>query len=235
LRVAATAGATACILTTTSYSSAWLVSSPLSSLADAQADRGRRAALLSSGAAVASLLQMPLRAYAFEPLPPPVLQDIVRAAPKIQLGIDWFYFELGDALKNKDLEGTRKATGSAGMGAYVSPVTSEIVLPVNQICSSNLDAEEDGWNDNIRNFQFAIDAIKTEVYDQEWDKALANWKKAAGNVNFIMQNINDRAEDPSKPYFVLIDDAYDSRRKAYRQAIVDKLNYRNAVGSLAMR
>ncbi|CAE8684632.1 unnamed protein product, partial [Polarella glacialis] len=103
------------------------------------------------------------------------------------------------------------------------------------ICSSNLDAEEDGWNDNIRNFQFAIDAIKTEVYDQEWDKALANWKKAAGNVNFIMQNINDRAEDPSKPYFVLIDDAYDSRRKAYRQAIVDKLNYRNAVGSLAMR
>eukprot|EP00439_Symbiodinium_sp_Y106_P078136 s645_g16.t4 len=37
------------------------------------------------------------------PLPPPVVKDLERAAPKIQGGVDWFYFELLPAIKKEEV------------------------------------------------------------------------------------------------------------------------------------
>lgn len=192
-----------------------------------------RRAVLSLG--TVSLLELALNEPAIadlEPLPPPVIKDLKRAAPKIQEGIDWMYFELLDSLKNKNLEKSRKALGSSLAGSYVSPLESLIILPLNQICTANLDAEEDGWVKSVRGIEKAINDMSDQVGRADWTEALASWNAARDAANSIMNNINQRSDSP---VFVLVDDSYEDRRGAYIQKKKDELAFRNAAGTLALR
>lgn len=167
------------------------------------------------------------------PLPPPVVKDLERAAPKIQGGIDWFYFELLPAIKKEDPSLCRKALGSGAEGAYVSPLDSEITFPMNQLASANVEADEDGWTNDIRDFQKACIDMSDAVGGNKWPEAMSGFKKAKEALNGIMGKINVRAEGPAP--FVLIDDAYEDRASAYLQKKKDMMAFRNQAGTLALR
>eukprot|EP00913_Durusdinium_trenchii_P006764 g6358.t1 len=62
-------------------------------------------------------------------------------------------------LSTEDLGQCRKALGSTAEGSYVSPLDSEITFPFNQLASANIEADEDGWTEDIRNFQKAVTAM----------------------------------------------------------------------------
>lgn len=191
---------------------------------------GRRSALL--GGALAPLA--PPAAWAEEnPLPPPVVKDLERAAPKIQAGVDWFYFELLPGIEKEDLGQCRKALGSTAEGSYVSPLDSEITFPFNQLASANIEADEDGWTEDIRNFQKAVTAMSDSVGTNEWKTVKAEWNKAKDALNHVMGNINQRAEGGAP--FQLMDDSYADRGSAYLQAKKDMMKFRNQAGTLALR
>jgi hypothetical protein len=155
------------------------------------------------------------------------------SAPKIQKGIDWLYFELKPALKAKSLSGCRSALGSASMGVFVSPLQTDLMFPIQQMVSTNLDAEEEGWGDAYRNTNKAIEEMKELVGASEFDEALTSFEKVRKNINFIVSDVNDRWEEKNKP-FRLLDDGYDegptSREALYQKAKKDKMNERNAAG-----
>merc|ERR1719343_2006725 len=98
-----------------------------------------------------------------EPLPKPILKDVQRAAAKIQNGVDWLYFEVKPALKAQNLMQARSALGSAMQGSFVSPLETDLMFPLQQITSANLDSEEDGWLGAFRQVRAGIDDMKEHV------------------------------------------------------------------------
>jgi len=165
-----------------------------------------------------------------EPLPPPVVKDVQLSATKIQRGCDWFYFELKPALTAKSLPLARAAIGSASMGSFVSPLQKELMFPLQQIVSANLDSDDDGWTDAFRSTNTAIEDMKEHIGTSDFEQALAAFERARKNVNLILTNIDDRWEDKVKPFRVL-DDSYESdRASVYLREKKDMLNQRNAAG-----
>ncbi|CAE7193896.1 APC8 [Symbiodinium sp. CCMP2592] len=65
----------------------------------------------------------------------------------------------------------RKALGSGAEGAYVSPLDSEITFPMNQLASANVEADEDGWTNDIRDFQKACIDMSDAVGGNKWPEA----------------------------------------------------------------
>lgn len=172
-------------------------------------------------------------ADAGDPLPPPVLKDVVRAAPKVQDGGDWLFFEVKPALEAKDIARARQSLGSVMQGSYVSPLETDLMIPLEQLISANVDAEEDGWTAAIRQVRVAIDSMKDHVGGSEWNEALENWEQARAAANKIVADINQRGE---KVYFVELDGSYPQKRyDAYLQKKKDALAFRNAAGTLALR
>jgi hypothetical protein len=168
-----------------------------------------------------------------EELPPPVLKDVVRAAPKVQDGADWLYFEVKPALVDQKLENARTALGSPMMGSYVSPLETDLMIPLEQMCSANVMAEEDGWLDAIRDMRIGIDTMKDNIGDDDgWPKALVAWDKARAAANKIMKNINDRS---GKEFFVLLDKDYPQRAQRWLKKKKDKIAFTNAMGSVMLR
>eukprot|EP00933_Yihiella_yeosuensis_P024074 TRINITY_DN18669_c5_g1_i1.p1 TRINITY_DN18669_c5_g1~~TRINITY_DN18669_c5_g1_i1.p1 ORF type:complete len:249 (-),score=66.71 TRINITY_DN18669_c5_g1_i1:176-922(-) len=190
---------------------------------------GRREQLSAVAASAALLFQKSASAE----LNPLLEKDLKRDAPTIQAGLDWLNFELGDAIKNKNLPAARKTLGDAQQGAYVSPLETRIIIPITQLCSANLDAEEDGWYPAVKKMQEAIEDMRDQVGMSEWPQAQAAYDKLISLANFIMGDINKRGE--AGPYFVLVDDNYGERRKAYLQQKKDDIAYRNMAGNLVMR
>jgi len=192
--------------------------------------KGRRGILAAFGAVLA-----PRWALAEEenPLPPPVVKDLERAAPKIQAGVDWFYFELLPGIEREDLGQCRKALGSTAEGSYVSPLDSEITFPFNQLASANIEADEDGWNDDIRNFQKAVTAMSDAVGSNNWKTVKKEFLKGKEALNHVMTNINQRAEGAAP--FVLMDESYPSREAAYIQGKKDMMRSRNQQATLLGR
>lgn len=201
------------------------------------------AALGRRAAAVKALLLTPVltcatgggsvRADVGDPLPPPLLKDLQRAAPKIQQGADWMFFELKPALDREDLERARECLGSALRGAHVSPLETDMLLPMDQLLSANIDADEDGWTTAVRKIASSIEDIKNEVGSGEWQAARASWEDARANANKVMVDINSRAD---KEYFVALDKNYEENRyKIYLQKKKDDISERNNKGNLAMR
>jgi len=199
----------------------------------APAPLGRRRAL--QGATLAPLvgLLMPGRALAEEePLPPPVEKDVAKTAAKIQGGCDWLYFELKTALKENDADRARSSLGSALQGAYVSPLETDLLIPIEQLLSANLNSEEDGWISAVLEARAGIDEMKEGVGGGEFDTALKAWDKARAGVNRILVDINKRGQ---KAYFVELDADYDQKRaRQYLKKKKEKLAFRNAVGSAAL-
>eukprot|EP00435_Cladocopium_sp_Y103_P010891 s1847_g2.t2 len=72
------------------------------------------------------------------------------------------------SLAPQDLGQCRKALGSSAEGSYVSPLDSEITFPFNQLASANIEADEDGWTEDIRNFQKAVTAMSDSVGSNDW-------------------------------------------------------------------
>jgi len=175
----------------------------------------------------------PAWAQELDPLPPPVLKDVVKAAPKVQYGADWLYFEVKPALLEQNLEKARTGLGSPMMGSYVSPLETELMIPLEQLISANIMAEEEGWLDAIREIRVGIDTMKEQIGDDDgWPKALKAWDKARAGANKIMKNINDRSE---KKFFVELDDKYEKRAQMYLQMKKDKIAFTNAMGSVMLR
>eukprot|EP00435_Cladocopium_sp_Y103_P008835 s1847_g2.t1 len=98
------------------------------------------------------------------------------------------------SLAPQDLGQCRKALGSSAEGSYVSPLDSEITFPFNQLASANIEADEDGWTEDIRNFQKAVTAMSDSVGSNDWKTVKAEFKKGKDALNHIMSNINQRAE-----------------------------------------
>eukprot|EP00931_Biecheleriopsis_adriatica_P123239 TRINITY_DN98285_c0_g1_i1.p1 TRINITY_DN98285_c0_g1~~TRINITY_DN98285_c0_g1_i1.p1 ORF type:complete len:237 (-),score=61.76 TRINITY_DN98285_c0_g1_i1:111-821(-) len=203
----------------------WLVPSAASVAA------GRREALLAPAAATALALASPVRTLAeeLEPLPPPVVKDLKTLGPKIQAGVDWFYFEVYAALQTEDVEKIRESIGGGATGSHVSPLETELVLPLNSLASANIEADEDGWTDSIRSFQKAQQEISDAISEKRFPDAVTNWRKGRDAINRIFKNINARAE---KPPFVLVDDNYKERKDAYFQKKKDMMNFRNAAANV---
>lgn len=196
----------------------------------ASVPKGRRGIL----GAIAGAVLAPRWAWAEEnPLPPPVVKDLERAAPKIQAGVDWFYFELLPGIEKEDLGQCRKALGSSAEGSYVSPLDSEITFPFNQLASANIEADEDGWTEDIRNFQKAVTAMSDSVGSNDWKTVKAEFKKGKDALNHIMSNINQRAEGAAP--FQLMDDDYPARQGAYVQGKKDMMRSRNQQATLLGR
>jgi len=170
-----------------------------------------------------------------EPLPPPVVKDVVKAAPKVQDGADWLYFDVKPALVDQNLEKARTALGSPMMGSYVSPLETDLMIPLEQLISANVMAEEEGWVKAIQEVRIGIDTMKEQIGapdEDGWPKALIAWEQARAGANKIMKNINDRSE--KKP-FVLMDDQYPNRAKSWLQKKKDKVAFTNAMGSVMLR
>merc|ERR1711963_601939 len=109
------------------------------------------------------------------------------------------------------------------------------MIPLEQLISANVMAEEDGWIDAIKEVRVAIDTMKEEIGAPEeggWGKALIAWDKAREGANKIMKSINARSENPP---FVLLDDAYEKRAPLWLKKKKDKIAFTNAVGTLALR
>ncbi|CAE7545177.1 APC8 [Symbiodinium natans] len=76
-----------------------------------------------------------------------------------------------------DTAGSEKALGSGAEGAYVpgalfqSPLDSEITFPMNQLASANVEADEDGWTTDIRDFQKACIDMSDAVGANDWPQA----------------------------------------------------------------
>lgn len=191
-----------------------------------------------SAAAGALLLFAPAAAHADpnEELPPPVLKDVGKAAPKIQDGVDWLYFELKPALQAKNGEMARKAIGSPAEGAFVSPLESNLMLPLEQLISANVEAEEDGWIAAVRGMREGIDACQEKIGDSNFAAANDEWEKIRANCMTVLAQINTRGElsGASKPYFVLPDANYEDRAGEYLKKKKDMMFTRNAAGSLAI-
>lgn len=196
----------------------------------APALKGRREAALAS---VAGLLLAPPVASAeeLEPLPPPTQKDVAQSATKIQKGVDWLYFEIKPALVEKSFSRAKSAVGSAGEGAFVSPLQTQLMFPLSQILSSNLDAEEDGWNTAFKDINTAIEDMKEKISASEFEDALVAWDRARASTNKILTNINERFD--GKPPFRLLDDTYDAPERAalYTKAKKDSIKDRNAAGA----
>jgi hypothetical protein len=168
-------------------------------------------------------------------LPPPVLKDVIRAAPKIQDGVDWLYFELKPALDAKNAEYARKAIGSPAEGAFVSPLESNLMLPLEQLISANVEAEEDGWIAAVRGMREGIDNCQEKIGDGNFKDAAIEWEKIRSNCDIILTQMNKRGElSGMKPWFVQLDASYEDRAGAYLQKKRDMMFTRNAAGSLAM-
>mmetsp|Transcript_23256 Transcript_23256/g.47101 ORF Transcript_23256/g.47101 Transcript_23256/m.47101 type:complete len:190 (+) Transcript_23256:233-802(+) len=167
-----------------------------------------------------------------DPLPPPVVKDVAKTAAKIQGGCDWMYFELKSALKDNDQARARKSVGSAMEGAYVSPVETELMIPLEQLLSANVNSEEDGWIGYLREARAGLDAMKESVSAGDYTAALESWDKARGGVNKMLVNINKRGE---QAYFVELDDQYEAKRgRLYLKKKKDSINSRNQAGNLVM-
>mmetsp|Transcript_31329 Transcript_31329/g.73049 ORF Transcript_31329/g.73049 Transcript_31329/m.73049 type:complete len:249 (-) Transcript_31329:57-803(-) len=218
-------------------STLWAVFSPMAfSLpttgATAGAKPGRRSVLQNFGiAAVQAAWLTPNPAGAGEPLPPPVEKNVAMTAAKLAKGVDELYFDIRPAIKAKRFEDAQQFLGQSA-GAYIPPIDNDLFFPLQQILDDNLDAEEDGWTAAYQGARKAFDNMKTQVNKEEWKGALKSWDDIRSNVNTIFVDINDRC---SKPYLPVLDDAYFDREDAYRQAKRDAINYRNAVGTLALR
>jgi len=166
------------------------------------------------------------------PLPPPSEKAIAKDAAKIQESADFLFFEVKGALKSENKELIQRALGNAGQGAFISPLETGLMLPLEQIISTNVDAQEEGWVTQDRKFRDSFETMKQEADNDEWKKALKAWEGCRASLNVIFSDINARGE---KPYFVLLDEAYEKRAGAYLQAKKDKLAVRNAVGTVMMR
>mmetsp|Transcript_34787 Transcript_34787/g.63334 ORF Transcript_34787/g.63334 Transcript_34787/m.63334 type:complete len:236 (+) Transcript_34787:39-746(+) len=192
---------------------------------------GRRELVLgvTSGAVLAS----PGLAHAEkEPLVPPVVKDLVRVAPQIQEGLDYFYFDLQDAIKKQDLKETRKCLGAASEGSYVSPIEKNVLYPLQQLSTSNPDAEEDGWLGAIRTFNRGMEEMSEGLDSLEWKKVEKAWSKAKDSVTVMLNDINERAD---KPPFVVLSDEYENRRAQYIQEKKDAIKFRNMRANMVMR
>mmetsp|Transcript_74698 Transcript_74698/g.147987 ORF Transcript_74698/g.147987 Transcript_74698/m.147987 type:complete len:252 (-) Transcript_74698:286-1041(-) len=177
----------------------------------------------------------PAWAVEIEPLPPPVVKDVVKAAPKVQDGADWLFFEVKPALLEQNLEKARTGLGSPMMGSYVSPLETDLMIPLEQLISANVMAEEEGWIDAIREVRVAIDTMKEEIGAPEeggWAKAVTAWDKARAGANKIMTNINERSE---KPPFILLDAQYEKRAQLWLKKKKDKIAFTNQMGSIMLR
>ncbi|CAJ1389509.1 unnamed protein product [Effrenium voratum] len=64
-------------------------------------------------------------------------------------------------------------------------------------------------------------------------ETMVQWKLARDSLNYVLGNINKRAEGP-KP-FQIMDDSYAERSSAYLQGKKDMMNFRNQAGTLMMR
>mmetsp|Transcript_17432 Transcript_17432/g.31428 ORF Transcript_17432/g.31428 Transcript_17432/m.31428 type:complete len:236 (+) Transcript_17432:66-773(+) len=195
------------------------------------AESTRRDVVLSVPALLSVAGLAPQSAVAKEPLPPPVEKNVAMSAAKLLKGVDELYFDIRPAIKAKRFEDAQQFLGQ-GSGAYIAPIDNDLFFPLQQILDDNLDAEEDGWTDAMQKARAAFDQMKNQVNREEWKGALASWDVVRDNVGVLFADINART---SKPYLEVPDDAYFNREAAYRQAKRDAINYRNAVGTLALR
>mmetsp|Transcript_12547 Transcript_12547/g.29463 ORF Transcript_12547/g.29463 Transcript_12547/m.29463 type:complete len:223 (-) Transcript_12547:65-733(-) len=180
-----------------------------------------------------ALAPMAARADSQEPLPPPVLKDVSRSAAKVQDGADWLYFNVKPALDREDLSACRESLGGSLVGAHVSPLETDLMMPLEQLISANVEAEEDGWVNALREVRVAIDQMKDLVGGNEWAQAKVSWDRARAGANKILSDINARGE---KQYFVELDDDYEAKRyELYLRKKKDTITFRNQVGTLALR
>eukprot|EP00448_Togula_jolla_P003128 CAMPEP_0170597806 /NCGR_PEP_ID=MMETSP0224-20130122/15901_1 /TAXON_ID=285029 /ORGANISM="Togula jolla, Strain CCCM 725" /LENGTH=244 /DNA_ID=CAMNT_0010922297 /DNA_START=24 /DNA_END=758 /DNA_ORIENTATION=+ len=164
-----------------------------------------------------------------EELVPPLEKAIDRFANKIQLGMDWLYFELKPALVGKNMEGTKKCLGSAALGAYISPFESEIQFPVSQLVEENPDSDEQGWVVADKQMTTAFANIKERVDSEDWPGALEEWKATTASLGKIMKGVNDLKE---KEVFTLPIEGYERRQELFVQARREKLADRNAKANM---
>lgn len=219
---------------------------PLFLLAPAPAERapapavegsGRRALILQPAAAwaAAGLLALAPEARAAaekEPLPPPVVKDIKSYADKIQEGMDSLYFELKPALVKEDLFIARQYLGSAMTGSHISPLQTNMLIPMENLLSSNLDSEEDGWTKAVRKMSASVDDIKEYVGSADWKQARASWEDARANAFTVIVDMNERAD---KAYFTPPDADYEAKRfNIWLQKRKDDIRERNNKGSMAI-
>merc|ERR1712039_395966 len=151
---------------------------------------------------------------------------------KIQEGIDSLYFELKPALVKEDLPTARQYLGSAMMGSHVSPLQTNMLIPMENLLSSNLDAEEDGWTKAVRKISTDVDDMKDYVSTTDWKGARASWESARANALKVLTDMNKRAD---KAYFIAPDADYETKRyDVWLQRRKDELAERNQKGTLAV-
>jgi len=168
-----------------------------------------------------------------EPFPAFFLKDLDKSSDKIEYGTDWLYFELKPALMKEDQFRCREVLGGAISGSHISPITQNLLLPMEQLISGNIDAQEDGWVDAMKQLRDNMEIMSENVGIQDWKAAKANWEEARAGANKILTNINNRAPEP---VFTLLDGEYDKKRaKLYLKGKKDMLSFRNQRGTLMLR
>mmetsp|Transcript_53790 Transcript_53790/g.125758 ORF Transcript_53790/g.125758 Transcript_53790/m.125758 type:complete len:236 (+) Transcript_53790:104-811(+) len=195
------------------------------------ADWDRREVVLSVPTVLSVIALAPQQVAAKEPLPPPVEKNVAMTAAKLMKGTDELHFDIRPAIKAKRFDDAQQFLGQ-GSGAYIAPIDNDLFFPLQQILDDNLDAEEDGWVDSMQKARAAFDQMKNQVNREEWKGALASWTVVRDNLGVLFEDINART---SKPYLEVLDDAYFEREEAYKQAKRDAINFRNAMGTLALR
>merc|ERR1712107_155895 len=147
----------------------------------------------------------------------------------IQEGIDSLYFELKPALVKEDIANARQYLGSAMMGSHVSPLQTKMLIPMENLLSSNLDAEEDGWTKAVRKISTDVDDVKEYISTTDWKGARASWESARVNTLKVIADMNARAD---QAYFVAPDESYEDKRySVWLQRRKDELAERNQKGT----
>merc|ERR1719188_2059247 len=112
-----------------------------------------------------------------EELSPPVVKEAIDMAPKIQAGLDWFYFEVKEALEREDQFHARECLGGINVGSHISPLTTELMIPLEQLASANLYAEEDGWLKALSKARSNIKKMEYYVGSYQWEDGLTAWEE----------------------------------------------------------
>merc|ERR1719188_1445832 len=128
-----------------------------------------------------------------EELSPPVVKEAIDMAPKIQAGLDWFYFEVKEALEREDQFHARECLGGINVGSHISPLTTELMIPLEQLASANLYAEEDGWLKSLKSMRAGIKKMEYHVGAYDWETARDGWQTVRTSLNVMLDNLNARA------------------------------------------
>lgn len=163
---------------------------------------------------------------------PPLAKATKVYQKKLQDGVDWFYFELKPALVKQNGNDIRSCLGSSSSGAHISPFETEVQFPLDQIVSANPEADEDGWTGGLAQVNTAYTKLQSRVSDDDFKGALLAWNDIRDGIKVIFKGVNAVSE---ATVFVPPGDEYEERFEIFLGAKKDKMNTRNALGTLAMR